>query len=65
MTTKEKKMDIIEKIIHLENEELINMVNEMLKDQQRQPSPRKPGWGKGMINRISEDFDDFVPPGFS
>lgn len=65
MTAKEKKMDIIEKIIHLENDELINMVNEMLKDQKHRPVSRKPGWAKGMINQISEDFDDFIPPGFS
>ncbi|WP_171036546.1 hypothetical protein [Dyadobacter sediminis] len=58
-------MDIIEKIVHLENDELINKVNEILKDQQNPPVSRKPGWGKGMINGISEDFDDFVPSGFS
>lgn len=58
-------MDIIEKIIHLENNELINMVNEMLKDQKHRPVSRKPDLAKGMINQISEDFDNFIPPGFS
>lgn len=65
MTTEEKKIEIIGKIISLENEELIDRVDDLLKGEAASLKIRRPGWGKGMINAISEDFDDFIPPGFS
>ncbi|MNL79743.1 hypothetical protein D3C87_2064150 [compost metagenome] len=64
MTTKEKKIEIIGKIISLENEELIDRVDDLLKGETIGLKVRRPGWGKGMVNEISDDFDDFIPPGF-
>jgi hypothetical protein len=65
MTTEEKKIDIIGKIISTEDDKLIDMVNNLLDASDHNPGLRKPGWGKGMVGRISDDFDDFIPPGFS
>ncbi|MCF0053338.1 hypothetical protein MUK70_16975 [Dyadobacter chenwenxiniae] len=64
MTTEEKKMDIIGKIISTEDETLIDMVNNLLNASDQDSNLRKPGWGKGMVGRISDDFNDFIPPGF-
>ena len=64
MTTEEKKIDLIGKIVNLESDELIDMVNELLRSNSQEGNSRKPGWGKGMIHRISDDFNDFIPPGF-
>ncbi|MCE7069830.1 MULTISPECIES: hypothetical protein [Dyadobacter] len=65
MTTEEKKIDIIGKIISTEDDKLIDMVNNLLDTSNPDSGFRKPGWGKGMVGRISDDFDDFIPPGFS
>lgn len=65
MTTEEKKIDLIGKIINLENDKIIDMVNELLNGTREEAGLGKPGWGKGMVNYVSEDFDDFIPPGFS
>jgi hypothetical protein len=65
MTTEEKKIDIIGKIISTEDDKLIDMVNNLLDANDKDTGLRKPGWGKGMVNHISEDFDDFIPPGFT
>ncbi|MCE6991529.1 hypothetical protein [Dyadobacter sp. CY323] len=64
MTTEEKKIDLIGKIVKLESDELIDMVNELLRGNTQEVSSRKPGWGKGMIHHISDDFNDFIPPEF-
>ena len=65
MTTEEKKTDIIEKIINSADDKLIDMVNNLLNADDQHASSAKPGWGKGMVAHISEDFDDFIPPGFT
>jgi hypothetical protein len=65
MTTEEKKIDLIGKIINLENDKIIDMVNELLNGTREEAGLRKAGWGKGMVNYVSKDFDDFIPPGFS
>lgn len=64
MTTEEKKIGIISKIVCLENEQLIDQVDDLLKGEINALKARRPGWGKGMVNAISDDFDDFIPPGF-
>lgn len=64
MTTEEKKIEIIGKIVSLENEQLIDQVDDLLKGEIVGLKARRPGWGKGMVNAISDDFDDFIPPGF-
>ncbi|MBO9613859.1 MAG: hypothetical protein J7619_14245 [Dyadobacter sp.] len=64
MTTKGKKIEIIRKIVSLENEQLIDKVDDLLKGEIATLKARRPGWGKGMINAISDDFDDFTSPGF-
>ena len=63
MTIEEKKIEIISKVVDLDDDKLIDAVNALLKDRHEQPSP-KAGWGKKMINHIASDFDDFIPPGF-
>lgn len=65
MTTEEKKIEIIGKIISLENEQLFDKVDDLLKGEVVALKARRLGWGKGMVNAISDDFDDFIPPGFS
>lgn len=66
MTTEEKKIDIIGKIISLENDEIIDMVNDLLNGNPVNNNvSRKPGWAKEMIKYVSDDFDDFIPPGFT
>jgi len=65
MTTEEKKIDIIGKIISTEDDKLIDMVKNLLNANEMNSNLRKPGWGKGLVTHISEDFDDFIPPGFA
>jgi len=64
MTTEEKKIEIIGKIIGLHDDHIIDTVNKLLNDSQPRADGRKPGWGKGSVTHISDDFDDFTPPGF-
>ncbi len=64
MTTEEKKIEIIGKIVSLENEQLIDKVDDLLKGEIAGLKARRPGWGKGMANAISGDFDDFIALGF-
>ena len=64
MTTEEKKIEIIGKIISLQDDHIIDTVNALLNSTQNIHKERKPGWGKGTVTYISDDFDDFIPPGF-
>ena len=64
MTTEEKKIEIIGKIISLHDDYIIDTVNKLLNDSQTKAESRTPGWGKGTVSYISDDFDDFIPPGF-
>ena len=38
-------------------------VNQLLEAALPAPLP-EPGWAKGIITYVSDDFDDFIPPGF-
>ena len=64
MTTEEKKIEIIGKIISIHDDYIIDSVNALLNGAQEIIKTRKPGWGKGTVTYISDDFDDFIPPGF-
>jgi len=65
MTTEEKKIEIIGKIINLQDDLVIDNLNELLNASETTLKKREPGWGKGIVTYISDDFDDFIPPGFS
>ena len=66
MTLEEKKKDVISRIADLEDEQLLENVRKMLEEAlpDKPRKPRKAGWGKGIITYVSDDFDDFIPPGF-
>ncbi|MPR34046.1 hypothetical protein [Salmonirosea aquatica] len=63
MNIEKIKKEVISKISELEDEKLLDTVRKLLEDP-RPTKPREPGWGKGIITYVSEDFDDFIPPGF-
>ncbi len=67
MTIQERKKDMIAKISDLEDEEIIKKLDQVLQealpDEPRKP--REAGWGKGIFTYVSDDFDDFIPPGFN
>ena len=66
MNIEETKREIISRISELEDENSVGMVKKMLEESlpPKVLKSREPGWGKGMITYVSEDFDDFIPPGF-
>lgn len=64
MTTEQKKIAAISKIADLQNERLLDEVTRLLEISSRNSLP-EPGWAKGIITSVSEDFDDFIPPGFN
>ena len=49
MTTEEKKIEIIGKIISLKDDYIIDAVNEILNNTHSESKNRKFGWGRGMI----------------
>ncbi len=63
MTTEQKKIAVISKIADLQDERLLDAVNQLLDATLPSVLP-EPGWAKGIITYVSEDFDDFIPPGF-
>lgn len=63
MTTEQKKIAVISKIADLQDERLLDAVNQLLEEALPSPLP-EPGWAKGIITYVSDDFDDFIPPGF-
>ena len=63
MNTEQKKIALINKIASLEDEQLLDAVKQLLEESLTSSLP-EPGWGKGLITYVSEDFDDFIPPGF-
>lgn len=64
MTTEQKKIAAISKIADLQNERLLDEVTRLLEASSHNSLP-EPGWAKGIITYVSEDFDDFIPPGFN
>lgn len=67
MNIEEAKREMIDRISELQDEKLVAMVKQMLEEAlpPKALKPRKPGWGKGTFTYISDDFDDFIPPGFN
>lgn len=63
MTTEQKKIAVISKIADLQDEHLLDAVNQLLEKALSSELPA-PGWAKGIITYVSDDFDDFIPPGF-
>ncbi|HEV7351072.1 hypothetical protein [Telluribacter sp.] len=63
MTTEQKKIALISKIANLEDEQLLEAVG-LLLEESLPKAPREPGWGKGIFTYVSDDFDNFIPPGF-
>ncbi len=64
MTTEQKKIALISKIASLEDERLLESIRLLLEESLVSPRP-EPGWGKGIFTYVSDDFDDFIPPGFN
>lgn len=67
MTVREIRRDVISKITNLEDEALLKKLKQVLEEAlpDKPRKPREAGWGKGIFTYISEDFDDFIPPGFN
>ena len=67
MNIEEAKRELIDMVSELQDEELVAKVKQMLEEAlplKGLKSP-EPGWAKGIITYISDDFDDFIPPGFN
>lgn len=67
MDIEETKREMIHRISELQDEKLVAALKKML-EEALPPAvlkPRKPGWGKGTFTYISDDFDNFIPPGFN
>lgn len=64
MNTEQIKIALISQIANLEDEQLLEAVRRLL-EESLSKTPREPGWGKGIFTYVSDDFDDFIPPGFN
>lgn len=67
MVIDEQKLEIIQQITQIKNAQLINEIAVLLRKEalkEQKAEFRKVGWGKGMFTYVSDDFDDFIPPGF-
>ncbi len=66
MNIEETKREVIDMISELQDEKLVVAVKKMLEEALplKELKSREPGWAKGIITYVSEDFDDFIPPGF-
>ncbi len=67
MNIEAEKLEIIQQITQIKNTQLINEIAILLKKEalkEQKTEFRKVGWGKDMFTYVSDDFDDFIPPGF-
>lgn len=66
MDIEETKRELIARISELQDQQLIEKIKRRLEEAlpPKVLKPRKPGWGKGIITYVSDDFDDYIPPGF-
>ena len=65
MNIEAEKLDIISEIAKLENVNLLKDIHEMLrKSNTSTESFKRVGVVKDFVSYISDDFDDFIPPGF-
>ena len=67
MNIEETKREVIDMISELQDEKLVAAVKKMLKEALplKTLKSREPGWAKDIIVYVSEDFDDFIPPGIN
>ena len=67
MSLNQQKFALIEKIISLQDAQLVLRLSQIIEEQpQSDPSflPRKAGFAKGTFPFVADDFDDTIPPGF-
>ena len=67
MNIEEEKREVMEMLSEVQDEKLVTAMKQMLKEA-LPPKERvvpKPGWGKGIFTYVSDDFDEFIPPGFN
>ena len=67
MDIEEMKREIIERISELQDEKEVEIAKKIIEEALRLQKKGKlpePGWAKGIITYVSDDFDDFIPPGF-
>ena len=66
MSIEAQKLELISKISALQDSLVLQELQLIL--QKKEPKQaifkRKAGWGKGLFTYVSDDFDDFIPPGF-
>jgi hypothetical protein len=60
-----EKLDIISEITKLDDVNLLKDIHKMLRNSKTpNKSFRRVGVAKDFVSYISDDFDDFIPPGF-
>lgn len=67
MNIETEKLEIIQQITQINNTQLINKIAILLKKEalkEQRAEFRRVGWGKNIFTYVSDDFDDFIPPGF-
>lgn len=67
MDIEEMKREIIERISELQDEKEVEIARKIIEEAlrfQKEGKLPEPGWAKGIITYVSDDFDDFIPPGF-
>lgn len=66
MNIEKMKREIIERISEMQDQQLIEKIKRRLEEAlpPKVLEPRKPGWGKGIFTYVSDDFNDYIPPGF-
>jgi hypothetical protein len=67
MNLDQEKFALIEKIVSLQDAQLVLHLRQIVDEQtQSAPthSPRKAGFAKGTFPFVADDFDDILPPGF-
>lgn len=67
MGIEEMRQEIIEIISELQDEKEVEIAKKIIEEAlrlQKEGKMPEPGWAKGVITYVSDDFDDFIPPGF-
>ena len=67
MVIDKQKLELIQQITQIQNAQLINEIAVLLRKEalkEQKTEFRRVGWGKDMFPYVSDDFDDFIPPGF-
>ena len=66
MSIEAQKSELISKIAVLQDTFLLKQLQSVFDQRESNQTnfKRKAGWGKGIFTNISDDFDNFIPPGF-